>query len=504
MFVQRIKSSELLGQLNSEAYAPHHIKFAKIIKKSGLDVRQLGDIVSKKINNSIRNISGQLDSNEGKIPMFRPADISNGTLSVETAPLLTEDFESKHEKARVFSGDLVLGIAGSVGVVGRVPQSVKHGNINGSSARITTNSDLKSAYLLAYIQSKYGQSSLLRYCVGSVQKHLNLEDLPSVTIAYPKNNVIIYIGDKVRQAERLRECAKALEQNFNNELIQIYNVAFNGQVDERKYSHVKKDDLSIDLNPGLYNAERLRVRKSISEVSSKKIGDIAIIKAPSSNEYTSSTKFLGLDGISSNNSSLAITTIEKTNVKGTLRYLLSGPIIPKLNPYLNKAAYIPKELEGTVGSPELLCVVPNNKANGWFIYGALKQETTLKQLNPISTGSTHLRVTPDNIRDIVIPWPEDRVKKGKYLEKAFRARQLSSILTTAAKLFVESLIEGKITENQLINAQQSLEKGETALDQSILERLKTDGMDGEGEPLFTDLEQVYELLKQAEDDNHLT
>ena len=180
MYQIRVSATDLLSRINAEAYAPSFLASSRKLNDSQLEITTLGSLVSKPINNSIRGVTGALDVDGADIPMFRPADISDGLANPETAPRITRAFEKDHKKSRVYQGDLVLGIAGSVGVVGRVPVGVEYGNINGSSARIATASDYTSASLLAYLQSSFGQSQLWRLAVGSVQKHLNLEDLSSV------------------------------------------------------------------------------------------------------------------------------------------------------------------------------------------------------------------------------------------------------------------------------------------------------------------------------------
>ncbi len=77
------------------------------------------------------------------------------------------------------------------------------------------------------------------------------------------------------------------------------------------------------------------------------------------------------------------------------------------------------------------------------------------------------------------------------------AYELGTQLAIAAKLLVEGLIEGLVTEDELITAQRGLEAGDREADAAILRRLKTDGLDGDGQPLFADLDKVYELLAQT-------
>ncbi|EME3308538.1 hypothetical protein VXM59_005893 [Pseudomonas aeruginosa] len=82
-------------------------------------------------------------------------------------------------------------------------------------------------------------------------------------------------------------------------------------------------------------------------------------------------------------------------------------------------------------------------------------------------------------------------------ERAIRA---SKSLTTAAKYLVESLIEGQLTEAELLTAEKALQAGNDRLDRVILSRLNTDGIDGQGPVLFGDLGELYQLLSLAEGD----
>lgn len=180
----RIQPGALLERLNADAYGWEHLQDADSLAASGLPLRPLGELVDAPINNSIRNVTEALGAGDCTVPMFRPADISGMWVDPRTAPMLPRDFESGHEKSRVLPGDLVLGIAGTIGVAGRVPPTVPFGNINGSSARIRPRAELRG-YLTVLLNSPLGSRLLTRWSVGAVQKHLNLEDLPSILLPVP-------------------------------------------------------------------------------------------------------------------------------------------------------------------------------------------------------------------------------------------------------------------------------------------------------------------------------
>jgi hypothetical protein len=75
------------------------------------------------------------------------------------------------------------------------------------------------------------------------------------------------------------------------------------------------------------------------------------------------------------------------------------------------------------------------------------------------------------------------------------AEDHSRILTTAAKLLVEALIEGAVSEADLVAAQKALEANDRSADRAILQRLTRKGMDAASEPaLFPNLDALYDAL----------
>lgn len=509
MFVQTVKPEDIFDRLNSEAYAPDHIECANKLKQSGLPITTLGALVSKKINNSIRGVTGELDVPGATIPMFRPADISSGLADPASAPKLTNEFEAEHEKSRVYPGDLVLGIAGSVGCVGRVPRNVPYGNINGSSARIATSDDQKSAYLLSYIQSRFGQSSFLRYGVGSVQKHLNLEDLPTVAVCNPSDAVQKYIGDKVRQAERLRAWAKQIEVSVN-----YYHQALiptqTGLHFSKRVRVVKPERMTERLDAHFYPGvvdEYLRLHMGKFKPLENICTDVYNGQTQPETEHVERCKQITVTNLTSTFLVGSPRDVESPSKKD--KFLKPNDIL-MCNAAHNKS-YIGKDLtyvhsDSTIlPSTEVMTIrVDRNQIPASYVRAYLLTKLGNVQIQSTIRGITAHSYPGDMaLLDIYVPEiaacdHEDWFACDEKLALAGKACEVATFLTTAAKLLVEALIEGLLDENQLIAAQDQLQTGNDSLDRSILNRLKTDGVDGKGQSLFADLDQLYSLLEQAE------
>ncbi len=245
---------------------------------------------------------------------------------------------------------------------------------------------------------------------------------------------------------------------------------------EKKHSKAFPSDITYTLNPGAFDEERLRVQSYLIKNKGVKLSTVANVFGDTTKNYLPDTTYIGLNSISRNSCQLSPSTIEKEEVKGTCRLLPEGPVIAKLRPYLNKVSYIPKQLKGSVGSTELMCVKPKGELSAWYLYGALKSEATLKQIRPVATGATHPRIDKYDLNEVILPIVAEQERLGLLLEKSQKAYFESSKLTEAAKLLVEALIEKDATEAELIAAQQALENDDNTKDRVILRKLTNKAM----------------------------
>jgi type I restriction enzyme S subunit len=121
-------------------------------------------------------------------------------------------------------------------------------------------------------------------------------------------------------------------------------------------------------------------------------------------------------------------------------------------------------------------------------------------LHKISYGAVQPQIGQDELLRLPIPrqvldYSNEILERMNQLEMATRAAHR---LTAAAKLLVEALIEGKLSESELKEAQEALERGEREADRAILARLTRKGIDVAGEaPLFPDLDVLYDAIDQT-------
>ena len=138
--------------------------------------------------------------------------------------------------------------------------------------------------------------------------------------------------------------------------------------------------------------------------------------------------------------------------------------------------------------------------NPYYLAAFLNSEVGRIQSNRIANGAVQLNMNLKETASNLIVIPPINLQEtiaATFLSKN-RAIILANLLTQSAKTLVEALIEGQLTEQQLIQAQQALEDGDNSLDQAIISKLSAEGYAIEGAtPLFSDVDELYSLLEDA-------
>jgi type I restriction enzyme S subunit len=396
-------------------------------------------------------------------------------------------------------GDLLIAKNGKIGTAAQYLQSHPPCSLFVSVALIRKPEGIDRDYLAVFLNSKGGWSQFSRASKTGVITNLHLEEIREVEVVQCAPIVQKYIGDKVRQAERMRVFAGEMEASFKISVLDEFPAINEHAVGNVRHNRAIPREIESNLNPGNFNPDRVKIRSYLKSNGGLKVAVNAEVETPTTSSYSPHDRYIGLDAIGSATGTINASTIGNEDVVGTVRLLSEGPVISKLRPYLNKVAYIPSEFAGSCGSTELLCVRGKSPELNWYLCGVLSLQSTVRQLVPVSTGSTHPRVTREDVLDVLIPWIKTPELAGNKLALAQRAYFMSDRLISLAKLLVEALIERKVAEDELVHAQTGFENGDDSADRAILSRLFEGGWDAtETRPLFPDLDAYYKTLRMVE------
>ena len=124
---------------------------------------------------------------------------------------LTPDFEYVDDTTQkaiaryiVSSGDIVLSIVGTIGLVSIVGDTLQNANLTENCVKITDLNGVDRDYLYYYLKSARGQAEIAKGTVGAVQAKLPIKniqdiliDLPDMTVQKKISNILASIDCKI-------------------------------------------------------------------------------------------------------------------------------------------------------------------------------------------------------------------------------------------------------------------------------------------------------------------
>ncbi|MGE8062553.1 hypothetical protein [Pseudomonas sp. NPDC089547] len=425
---------------------------------------------------------------------------------------VSKDQHQAFKGSHIKPGDLLVAMGGYAGKAAICPSDTPESNIGRHTARIVVDETKADVYYVwAFIRSAVGTLQFDRYITGSVQAGINLEDIREISIASPSALVQKYIGDKVRQAERLRAWAKLSETHVNQyhqKLVpQQMGLDFSKRV--RVVSPVRMSErLDAHFYPGVVD-EYLRLHKGKFKQLGKLCATVYNGQTQPETDSSNSCKQITVTNLSS---SFLGGIPRDVEAPGKKEKFIKAYDILMCNAAHNKS-YIGKDLTfvhseaAILPSTEVMTLrVDRNQVPASYVRAYLLTKLGYVQIQSTIRGIT-AHSYPDDMAllDIYVPDVADVDKQEWFacdekLTQAGKACEVATQLTNAAKLLVEALIEGQLTEAELLTAEKALQAGNDRLDRFILNRLNTDGIDGQGPALFGDLDELYHLLTQVEGD----
>ena len=503
---QRVSPNDLNVRIDATYYRPTFVRNHLRLRDSGLDLVSLSDVVTsgrRAVYFSTETLERE-SAPEAWVPFLTADDLGTAGffVDIDARRAVSPSFADRYPNGQLRANELLVKVKGPNQITAyceEAPSSIVlvSGTIWGALVRGEL---IDPSYLVAAMSSSYAVTARTRLRTNLNVEFLSPTDLLSLQLPTLRSKKAQrFVGDKVRQAVCLRDLARLRESQFRKHVGKKYFNLNDAIPNDSKHGRAKPSQLNGRLNPGAFTPDRLHVRSYLKQNGGRRVGAFATIETPVTSNFQSTDQYLGLDSIGSALGTITPSTIGAEDVTGSVRILSEGPVISKLRPYLNKVAYIPPHLSRAFGSTELLCVRANDPLLNWYLCGVLQLSSTVRQLNPVSTGSTHPRVTRYDILDCYVPWIEDAINVGLLLADAQKAYFLSDMLVAAAKSLVEALIDREITEDDLSDVQLQLEQGDQTNDRLILGRLYEGGLDAaDTRPLFPDLDCYYETLQMAE------
>lgn len=505
MFSDKVAPENLnTKRLDSDFYRPEYIEIDNTL--SNLNCVKLGTIGKFFTGPFGSLLPSNLYLNEG-IPLFRVGNVGQFEALSENFAYLAPSVHEQLKVSEVVPGDLLL-VKASVGEkICKVPEWLPKANITQHIIGIRPNQSKDTDYISAFLFCYYGVGQLQRYSLGSIIQYLGITDAKDVNLYSPDPLVQKYIGDKVRQAEQLRAWAKSVQveiKAYFDELmpdLDLKTNVYKAPIDSlgNRLDAIFYLPRYVDLDS--YLATKPDKVRSLADYLENKISGPAI---PSNQFYSNGSGVLVLQTKDIRENYIDQKTcakITQENAVDLKRFQVSaGTLLMGMSGTIGRTALLFDEADSFIINQRVAALVLKDVKIAGYLCAYLNHSFGRLQLQRYSVGGVQANIGLSEITSAKI-LVEDRVYAEKISElfiESLIANKLATALTEAAKVLVESLIEGQLTEQQLIQAQQALEDGDNSLDQAILSKLSAEGYAIEGAtPLFSDVDELYSLLEEA-------
>ena len=499
--INRINSFELQDFLTAQTYRPEITKAKNHILS--LENCTLQSVCTKKIQQG----KSPKYASEG-LKCIKPRNTNNMLVSLEDIDWIDVSTKEKNQNQKLSYSDIVITRSGS-GTIGRA-------SIYSYQDEVYTNDHLfivrpdkaDSHYVCSYLRSYYGQRLLESGISGSTgQLNLSNEHIKSLRLFKPDSIVQKYIGDKVRQAEKLRLFKDMLQENITS-----YFDGFHPSLDmNSKIYRAPINTLAHRLDADFYLPQYIELDdyfeskgKQVIELSSYVKNQISGPSIPSSKFYDSvqgvsvlQTKDIREYYINHKSCS----KIEDLYAKELNRFEVgAGTLLMGMSGTIGRTALIFDEKEKFIINQRVAGLILKDKKIAGYLCAYLNHPFGKMQLNRNSVGGVQANISLEDIvsTKVLIDDRADAEEISDSFIQSLVANELSTQLIDAAITLVDALIEGQLTEDQLIQAQQALEDGDNTLDKAILSKLSSEGYAVEGTaPLFSDIDELYHLLASA-------
>ena len=508
MYISKASPQQVTTKrLDADFYRPDYLSVDQ--KLSRVDTAHLG-ICGKFFAGPFGSkLPSNLYLNEG-VPLFRVGNVGQFEVLTENLAYLAPKVHEELISSEVIPGDILI-VKASVGEkIAKVPDWMPKANITQHIIGVRPNGVFDSDFICAFLYSELGRKQLERFALGSIIQYLGVNDARSVLTYRPAPDVQKYIGDKVRQAERLRAWAKHLERSVK----EVFEADI--QWDDKilrvpSYGKVGSTEIEGRLDLKFNSPQRISLKRHFNSAKVETdylagLVDISAMigwKGLTTEFYRDSGPWL-LRGVEFND---GIINTDSLVCVDEFKYLEQ----PQIHLKENDVAF---SKDGTIGKAVVIPLLPNRLAAGstiarlrikdsesldpYYLEFALGHPCVQVQVESFAPGIAQPHITQEWIARLEIP----RIKSEEAISDMWRqhhaALSAAKGLTKAAKQLVESLIDWVLAEQQLIDSQKALESDDNSLDREILGRLTTKGLDGDGDPLFADLDQLYDLLAQCQ------
>ena len=182
------------------------------------------------------------------VPIIKSGDVKPGRLHPDLLHRTTNEIESGHKRSRVFPGDIVYSIRGSVGSAEIVPLELPMANLTQDAARVAPREDVVGHWLVHALRCRRLFGQLEAGMSGAAVKGINIRDLKRLRVPTPPAEEQHSVGRALTQATRSTVNLRAKLQLQTLRLAEyrqaLISAAVTGQLDVASHQRTPEEAIA--------------------------------------------------------------------------------------------------------------------------------------------------------------------------------------------------------------------------------------------------------------------
>jgi len=410
-----------VNRIDAQYFNPVYYALIKEIKKTvkknkNLELYNLSELLREKPTGGATP-KGAIYPEEGVI-FIRVQNVRENQLVLDDVKFIERRIhQGKLKRSQLKPNDVLLTITGATyGIACTVPPYIKEANMNQHCVRLRVDENkILPHFLSYYLNSKYGKIQNDRNITGYTRPALDYGAVNSLKIILP--NEIALQKQILKKTSKYEKKAKIILNKYNSIIDKIKEVP----IKELKIKFPTKQDKKIFLVSNLNQRGRFdatfntpylgALKNEIKKSPFKKLGEIVKIAKKEKIPFSDFYKLVELEDIDEKLGE--IKGFKETPLLESEKILFKENqlVISKIQPEKGKIIKITKELDGFVGSSELIPLeIIDDDTQIDYLGAILRSNYVLDQWEHKVTGYSRPRIGKKELYKTLIPYPDKKIR----------------------------------------------------------------------------------------------
>jgi type I restriction enzyme S subunit len=292
-----------------------------------------------------------------------------------------------------------------------------------------------------------GQAKVRRAQGGAARDNLDLFQVRELPVPEVAAELQRHIGDRVRQAERLRDQAAAARGGIERLLRAVVPGGYRLGVERPAY-WVDAADLGDRLDAGLYQPRYRELVRRLQRKQTRRLREVCTFCPPLAGrtDLTAAQGYIEIGDVDIAQGTLAgHTDLARSPLPDGPKHVLRRHdlLVSRVRPNRGAVALVPGACQGALATAGFARLRPRRGVSPFWLWAVLRQPFTAWQLEQFAAGATYPTVEEEYLGEVVLPWPDEalQARVADLARQACRLPYQARDVTAAARLAIAELAD---------------------------------------------------------------